>query len=103
MSVLGQVRAAGAAQRLVVIFILLVVLLVAAPRQECPSTSNAGEAHDESPPRAGTVDASREDSVLGTIHAIYFSTERIYNSVALPGGSTRAVWREARTLLCAEV
>ena len=73
---LGQVRAAGAAQRLLVILILFVVLLVAIPRQECSSTSDAGEAHDESPPRVRTVGASREDIVLGTIHAIYFSTEQ---------------------------
>lgn len=42
--------------------------IVAVPRQGCPSTSDAGDAHDESPPRALAVDARREDTVLGIMH-----------------------------------
>ena len=65
---LGQVRTVGAAQRPVIIFILFVVFIVAVPLEESLSASDAGDAHDESPPRARTVDGSREDIVLGIMH-----------------------------------
>jgi hypothetical protein len=80
--------------------------IVAVPRQGCPSKSDAGDAHNELPPRALAVDASREDTVLGimhredwcdcTIHEIYVSTERMYDNAALSDSGPSVVRREVR-------